>query len=117
MRAAAADAVFALPELRGAIMAQRVRGMARDRVRSLKVGKSAGKQEAGVHQPSVRCGARGCTENVRLGAVAHGRLVCNRCLPPWRYALNGKTARVYHLVERRNGAEAFWRTRGSPCVA
>ena len=85
--------------------------------RSLKVGKSAGKQEAGVHQPSVRCGARGCTENVRLGAVAHGRLVCNRCLPPCRYALNGKTARVEHLVERRNGAEAFWRTRGSPCVA
>ena len=105
----AADAVFALTELRGAIMAQRVRGMARDHVRSLRIGKSAGKQEAGVHQRSGRCDARECTENVRLGAVAHGRLVCNKCLPPCRYALNGKTARVEHHFERRALAEAFWR--------
>ena len=76
----AADAVFALTELRGAIMAQRVRAMARDHVRSLRIGKSAGKQQAGVHQRSVRCDARECTENVRLGAVAHGRLVCNKTL-------------------------------------
>ena len=54
----AADAVFALTELRGAIMAQRVRAMARDHVRSLRIGKSAGKQEAGVHHRSVRCDAR-----------------------------------------------------------
>ena len=58
---------------------------ARPRALSLRIGKSAGKQEAGVHHRSVRCDARECTENVRLGAVAHGRLVCNKCLPPCRY--------------------------------
>jgi hypothetical protein len=110
----AADAVFAaLAELR----ARRDHGAARawhgarPRALALRIGKSAGKQEAGVHHRSVRCDARECTENVWLGAVAHGRLVCNKCLPPCRYirAQRQDGARVEHHFERRALAEAFWR--------
>ena len=114
----AADFVFATPELRGAIMAERAKGMAREHVRSLRVCKGAA---PGMHQLSVRCAAYvrcngrlvQCTENVRRAAVAHGRVVCNRCLPHAAGKLHG-SARWAHvdfmlLAERRDLAVAFWR--------
>ena len=118
-----ADVAFAVPELRGEIMAQRARGMARDHARSLR-----GRGAPGVHRRSVRCEAgvvrgRGsahvalgrCTENVALAAVAHGRRVCNKCLPGNAFKLNG-TARWTHVdfmdfAQRRERAMAFWRAR------
>ena len=54
MGAAETEAAFAMPELRGEIMAQRARGMARDHVRLLRERGGA----PGAHRRSVRCARR-----------------------------------------------------------